>query len=842
MSVNNFKLLLVNAITIDKFVNYNNGNLVQLFKSAESKDSTDSNDINIDKYNNSFIYKNIDVDNVDHVNILRTIANSYRNFIDFINSDQTIDYTYLWDIICKPDKDLFPEGINLIIFELTNDDITNNVKIICPTNHYSNHFFDINKRTVLLLKQDKYYEPIYAIEDTKIKYNITKLLNLKSKTLLPELKMILNKIKDSLTDKCLPKSSIPTIDFQKNIILDNVLNILLNLKYEILFQVVNYQNKIIGVIVDKSENNDIVGFIPVYPSAINSAYDIPIKYMDDVEWNNYTDTIKLLESIWNKSNNRIICKPHVKIIEKDLLVGILTNANQFVQLKEPEMDVYNDSLEKINDTNYLLVDKKIQIADSDSVDISRNTFINNITLETDFYNFFRNMIRNALSNNENTDEKQSIQDILEDNSILYLDKLQKIDKILRDLTSESIIFSEIDKSTLLHIDKLSQCNKNSSTECKSNSFCMLGEENQCLQIIPKTNLINGLNNEEIYYAKIADELIRYNRLKSFILEPENYLTLSKIDYNLTDNEILILQSLITQEYFENLISVEKNSFVNNTTFDTVNPDKTKVYSSQAEIDTTVLEIDDDIEKMIEISDTGCNVTKKQLIGYLQELFPPKSFELYYKTHKSICSYEIFFNIMRDYKPSEQTNIDNIKQKLPEIYDEYRDQLREILLLLIELNKKIIIEKVLDKQIDLNDLLLGDEYYLTYVDMILIAKYYNLPIVLISSMPINNKANDDTFIIPNKIKSDKWYFIKIPSVVTRVKKNDFPVYKLITYNNKLSISLSDVSEKLRKDILEQLADPTDILTLYLEHSKPKKKYKLKVIEKVVPVKQKLKIVE
>ena len=51
MSVNNFKLLLVNAITIDKFVNYNNGNLVQLFKSAESKDSTDSNDINIDKYN-----------------------------------------------------------------------------------------------------------------------------------------------------------------------------------------------------------------------------------------------------------------------------------------------------------------------------------------------------------------------------------------------------------------------------------------------------------------------------------------------------------------------------------------------------------------------------------------------------------------------------------------------------------------------------------------------------------------------------------------------------------------------------------------------------------------------
>ena len=52
---------------------------------------------------------------------------------------------------------------------------------------------------------------------------------------------------------------------------------------------------------------------------------------------------------------------------------------------------------------------------------------------------------------------------------------------------------------------------------------------------------------------------------------------------------------------------------------------------------------------------------------------------------------------------------------------------------------------------------------------------------------------------------------------------------------------DISEKLRKDILQHLTDPTDILTLYLQHSKPKKKYTLKVIEKIHPVKE-LKIVK
>ena len=48
-------------------------------------------------------------------------------------------------------------------------------------------------------------------------------------------------------------------------------------------------------------------------------------------------------------------------------------------------------------------------------------------------------------------------------------------------------------------------------------------------------------------CKNSDELIRYNRLKSFILEPT-----SKIDY-LTDNEIFLI--INNCEYFENLISV-----------------------------------------------------------------------------------------------------------------------------------------------------------------------------------------------------------------------------------------------------------------------------------------------
>jgi hypothetical protein len=52
---------------------------------------------------------------------------AYENFIDFLNDDDAvIDHTYLWDLVCMSNKYIFgQDGINLVIFEIPNDDITN---------------------------------------------------------------------------------------------------------------------------------------------------------------------------------------------------------------------------------------------------------------------------------------------------------------------------------------------------------------------------------------------------------------------------------------------------------------------------------------------------------------------------------------------------------------------------------------------------------------------------------------------------------------------------------------------------------------------------------------------
>ena len=55
--------------------------------------------------------------------------------------DETLvlNHKYLWDIVCKPNDKLFKEGINIVILDETNYDLTNNIDILCPPNSYSKY-------------------------------------------------------------------------------------------------------------------------------------------------------------------------------------------------------------------------------------------------------------------------------------------------------------------------------------------------------------------------------------------------------------------------------------------------------------------------------------------------------------------------------------------------------------------------------------------------------------------------------------------------------------------------------------------------------------------------------
>ena len=80
-------------------------------------------------------------------------------------------------------------------------------------------------------------------------------------------------------------------------------------------------------------------------------------------------------------------------------------------------------------------------------------------------------------------------------------------------------------------------------------------------------------NEELYYDKMSDELLRYGNIQMFVFREKSFLTLENINYNLRDNEILILESLLDKDYFADIEENKRNDYLKSISYDNLKPSK-----------------------------------------------------------------------------------------------------------------------------------------------------------------------------------------------------------------------------------------------------------------------------
>ena len=73
------------------------------------------------------------------------------------------------------------------------------------------------------------------------------------------------------------------------------------------------------------------------------------------------------------------------------------------------------------------------------------------------------------------------------------------------------------------------------------------------------------------------ELVRYKRIQLFMLEPRRYLNITNVDYSVNDNELLMLASVLTDAYFDDLEPYNKNKYVNNITYENAEISKTNPF-------------------------------------------------------------------------------------------------------------------------------------------------------------------------------------------------------------------------------------------------------------------------
>jgi len=594
--------ILCKVITLDKFVQLHNATLVSLFRYRNDDFLTaDENyTINVYNYENTELYKrllgnkSITLDEM-HLDFFKSTILSYENFLVFLR-DETIvvDYTYLWEIICEKNPLLLPHGLNLTILEITNHDITNNVDIICPTSVYNFQLYDKHKETLILIKQNEIYEPIYLYEITSlnpeiISYKKTFLSSASSNSKdITGLNVIL-KMVESWTLTCKPSQKKNIV---QNITLDKILLILRELKetknenYILKYQILNYQNKIIGIILHLTTDF----FLPVFPSAAMKG--IKTKWMDDLHiWNNYKTTIQCLKELYLKSDKRILCNPLVRVIEDQKIVGILTMTNQFIQILPYEDNMeFNDGLTNMDDTNYIVADMNIfsqnkKQNQTQQINLSelspKEKIVQYIKLENQFYAAFRNTIRLQLNLYKSRKTREEIQDLIFNNNMTFVAKLRKMKDILSELMKGYFSFQEYNDDVLSNIRTIFACQ---ADNCLSEPYCLLmGENDKCQFIIPRFNLINKSENENIYYTKMADELIRYKRIRLFMLYPDNYLHISNTEYNIQENtEFIIPKSELNKDYFNHLEPYPLSKYVNTSTFETAIPKNVTEYNNTRE--------------------------------------------------------------------------------------------------------------------------------------------------------------------------------------------------------------------------------------------------------------------
>ena len=675
-------------------------------------------------------------------------------------------------------------------------------------------------------KKGIYFEPIYSYEDEETKIKIVRFFSEYDPQLSKTMRAVFKKlIKPILQNKCLPLSSMPNQSeyrFKRPIDLSLLIESLNNLKYEILMQVVNYNTKVIGILAKNKKGK--TGLVPCYPSSINSTYDY--LFIDEKGiFNNYKNTIDFLMTLYQDSRGKLYCRPDFKVVEDDVMVvGILTETNQFIELNPPEPLLnINDSIKIFNNNNYLIADKEILSSEKSNIDEKRVEYISKLKLETNFLNVFRNTIRILLNEYENLSIREKIEELSNSISSMYDYKLKNITLYLEELVGYKdhdsdenkvkITFSEDYNYNM--VKEITTCIVQDANKCESNKpLCaLINDGKTCKLVLPRYNLLNGTDNRKTYFIKMADEIIRYNRIKSFIFKPQSYASFNTLNYNLRDNEIIVIQSILNQEYFEGLTPIETNQFIKYNTYDNVLPVKTQKYTHQYELDEVI-----NPEESRE-----CVIKNNKIISsvFWRKTFPKNFGEYEYENSKT-CTFYLIIDIIKKTIGLELTPND-IRSQLYSEYLKYLGEYEEnIVKIIIEEGKKTLGDQIKANTLKFQSLLFSESYFLTHFDLWLLLNKYKIPSFFLSikeNITYNNikNPNNKSFLCYGK-ESDNFVFIIVPAFAPE----KIPIYRLINSNDidRISFNLNEMNKSEGLDNLDSSIKKSITIIDYLREFKKK----------------------
>ena len=673
-----------------------------------------------------------------------TIFGSHENFRKYLlDENSLLDHTYLWDIVCTPNSKLFEKGINLVIMEIVNNDITDKVDVICPLSSYVKNRFDKDRDTVFLINQGTRYEPVYLVDNTKkAKKNPKAFFNLITTAKIPNMHKLLILLDNTLNKYCgTARKEVREYTFKAPMGVDELIGLIGETKgYTVEKQILNYQDRVIALLVKTPSENMIV--IPCEPSE-QQAY--PAEYMDNQAlWSDYQTTLDELMELKNRNPN-ILCQPVVKMYDGGIVVGVLTETNQFIKVVDGDGSAFDGlkSQTVIEDPHKI----ELAIDNSTGEDPNRIRVVRNITLESSFFTLYRSTIKSLLEDREN---RQQIISVIDEKESSYREKLESVKQIIDAITEDVVVYTKMSESVLSKLSEVSYTCGKSETSGMFIDGCRL--------VVPEKNLISKKNNSTIYAYRVSDEIVRYGRIKNYLLNPNQFLNTGNTDFKINPDEYIISESVLSaKDYFEDIINPSNNEYrafnsVNGIPYDMA---KTAMYLPRMV----------ELQKTVAEKEVECSTVKKfrdqTKDGYWgNHVFPGDAMEIIFKNTVE-CSFGPLIYIMKQIS-GKIYDIQELRNMIYDAYSEYLEEHSQRIIAILSAQGKRAMFK---SKPDFETTVKSEGYFMTTLDVWVFAQKYRVPIILFSG---KNVLHDLQIIQEDKPTGD--YMIDRTSIKNTMYNN------------------------------------------------------------------------
>ena len=501
------------------------------------------NFIKDDKNENYFLFLN----NGD----IRESFSTRDKFIDFIETSNYLEYDITGELLGIPGL-LSKNGIYFYVLEkqtfiikkaLEKEEIKEKYYMNC-LNIENDFMINENRDVVILIKENKYYFPIYKVqkdEKKDKKINLSKFF-IRSDSLMSKILTEINYYYEkSCQNKLLNKVSISNELCCKNILLDLEKE---NIKIKKL--IIDNRNKCKYIEI---EDNFL---IPVKPSGTHYKYNF-IFLEEITKLKSITDIIKKLEYIGKKSNvlkNKNFIPRTVfydlqkgdtyKIVSlllyNDLIIPVKNEYVSSKVIKKLGLSIRFQSLQESIDKE--IIKNEVVIDD-------RTYRVKNRIFYSEGYNIYRLELSYFLEKNEEL--KDEIISIVRNNNISNKEKKYELRKILFNIIDKKIISTyglsggakknlsmahyikqlpKLDDYIVYNVRDYCEIN-NTKNKCLSNHHCAW-EKDSCKM------LINDIMAAD-YVNRIIEEMVQDNIKFKEILQENNYYVSDIVDYTQYSN-------------------------------------------------------------------------------------------------------------------------------------------------------------------------------------------------------------------------------------------------------------------------------------------------------------------